>query len=95
MLFRSPLSKALPVRSPEEKLMDEVTANLDTFIDKVDVKAGFDLPAFLDSIKEVSNEAAKKLIEKGLDASGGRYPQAAEWLKTTPRVLRYLYKEKK
>lgn len=91
----APLSKALPVLSPEEKLMDEVTANLDTFIDKVDVKAGFDLPAFLDSIKEVSNEAAKKLIEKGLDASGGRYPQTAEWLKTTPRVLRYLYKEKK
>jgi two-component system NtrC family response regulator len=49
----------------------------------------------LDSLKDVSNEAAKKIIEKSLNASGGRYPQAAKWLGTTPRVLRYLYKEKK
>jgi len=78
----------------EQKWMADAAAGLDAFVEQVDVKAGFDLPAFLDSIKEVSNEAVKKLIEKSLDAAGGRYPRAAKWLKTTPRVLRYLYKEK-
>jgi two-component system NtrC family response regulator len=86
---------ALSALPPEQKWLDEVAASLDNFIDQVDIKAGFDLPGYLDSIKEVSNESTRKLIEKSLDASGGRYPQAAKWLKTTPRVLRYLYKEKK
>lgn len=87
--------KPIPQLTLEQKWLDDVAASLNNFIDQVDVRAGFDLPAFLDSIKEVSDEAAKKLIEKSLETSGGRYPQAAEWLKTTPRVLRYLYKEKK
>ena len=81
--------------TPEQKWIDAVSASLDNFIEQIDVKAGFDLQAFLDSLKEVSNEGAKKIIERSLEASGGRYPKAAEWLKTTPRVLRYLYKEKK
>ena len=85
----------LSALSPEQKWLDEVTASFDNFIDQVDIQAGFDLPGFLDSIKEVSNEAAKRIIEKGLKASYGRYPKAAEWLKTTPRVLRYHLKEKK
>ncbi|MDD2555790.1 MAG: sigma-54 dependent transcriptional regulator [Syntrophaceticus sp.] len=94
----APTQQTLPTLitpSLERNLLDEVTANLNDYIDQIDVKAGFDLPAFLDSLKDVSNEAARKIIEKSLDASGGRYPQAAKWLGTTPRVLRYLYKEKK
>lgn len=91
----APLQKSLPLLTPEQKWIDAVSASLDNFIEQIDVKAGFDLQAFLDSLKEVSNEGAKKIIERSLEASGGRYPKAAEWLKTTPRVLRYLYKEKK
>jgi two-component system NtrC family response regulator len=84
-----------PPSSLERNWLAEVTASLNDYIEQIDVKDGFDLPAFLDSLKDVSNEAAKKIIEKSLNASGGRYPQAAKWLGTTPRVLRYLYKEKK
>ncbi|MDD3315390.1 MAG: sigma-54 dependent transcriptional regulator [Syntrophaceticus sp.] len=85
----------IPQPTSEQDWLDEVTANLDAYIEQIDVKNGFDLPAFLDSLKDVSNEAAKKIIAKSLDASGDRYPKAARWLKTTPRVLRYLYKEKR
>lgn len=83
-----------PPPTSEQDWLNGVIANLDAYIEQIDVKNGFDLPAFLDSLKDVSNEAVKKIIAKSLDESGDRYPKAAKWLKTTPRVLRYLYKEK-
>jgi len=89
------LQKLDPEPVAESKWVDGVTAALDTFVDKIDVQSGFDLEAFQDELKEVTNDTIKKLIKKALQQSGGHYPQAAEWLKTTPRVLRYLYKEKK
>lgn len=84
-----------PEPALEHEWVDEVVATLDTFVDKVDVQAGFDLDAFQEELKEVTNGITRKLIKKALQEAGGRYPQAAEWLETTPRVLRYLYKEKK
>ncbi len=88
-------AEALSLDYFQEQWMKEMAAYLHEFVEQIDIESGFDLCEFLDSMKEISDEAAKKFIEKALDASGSRYPQAAKWLKTTPRVLRYLYKEKK
>ena len=78
-----------------ERRLNEIADKLDSLVNQIDVRAGFDLPLYLDKLKEITNESARKLINKALQEAGGRYPQAAEWLTTTPRVLRYLYKEKK
>ena len=78
-----------------EKRLEEIAERLDNLVDQIDVRSGFDLPLYLDKLKEITNESARKLISKALQEAGGRYPQAAEWLTTTPRILRYLYKEKK
>ncbi len=83
-----------PSPAPTHRWMDETAAVLDAFIREVDVKGGFDLPSFVEDLKKVASDAVRQLIKKALEESGGRYPQAAEWLQTTPRVLRYLYKEK-
>lgn len=78
-----------------EKGLDDIAHRLDTLVDQIDVSAGFDLPSFQDKLKEIANDSMRRLISKALRDAGGRYPQAAKWLTTTPRVLRYLYKEKK
>lgn len=83
-----------PTPAPDQRWKEEAAAVLAAFIREVDVKGGFDLPAFIDDLKRVTSDAVRQLIKKALEESGWRYPQAAEWLQTTPRVLRYLYKEK-
>lgn len=80
--------------APDVRWMDETAAVLNAFIRQVDVTNGFDLPSFIDDLKKVTTKSIQELIKKALEEAGGRYPQAAEWLQTTPRVLRYLYKEK-
>jgi two-component system NtrC family response regulator len=36
----------------------------------------------------------RRLISRALQEADGQYPKAAEWLMTTPRVIRYLHDEK-
>lgn len=88
---QEPVFALTPVKSG----LEAIAVSLDSLVSNIDVKEGFDLPLFLDDLKEITNESVRKVIENALQQSGERYPQAAEWLRTTPRVLRYLYKEKK
>lgn len=80
--------------SPEQKWLAEITASLEKFAEQVDFTAGFELSYFLEELKKSMFRATRHLITRALKEAGGSYTQAAEWFRTTPRVLRYLNKEK-
>jgi hypothetical protein len=62
--------------------------------EQVDVAAGFDLQGFMDELKKSISHNVRNLISRALQEADGQYPQAAEWFRATPRVLRYLHDEK-
>ncbi|MGB9791618.1 MAG: sigma-54-dependent transcriptional regulator [Thermacetogeniaceae bacterium] len=78
----------------EQIWLEEVEKVLQAFAGEVDFKQGFELPYFLSELETIITKAARKLIGRALKEAEGRYQRAAEWLGTTPRVLRYLSKEK-
>lgn len=57
-----------------DKRLEEIAEKLDSLVNQIDVRAGFDLPSYLDKLKEITNESARKLISKALHEAGGRYP---------------------
>lgn len=80
--------------STEQRWLAEIAAGMDKFVEQVDLVPGFDLPYFLEELKRIEVRTGRRIIERMLQETGGRFPQAAERLRTTPRVLRYLNKEK-
>jgi len=78
----------------EQCLVDQLEYDLAGYAEQIDLHGGFDLPQFLAELKRIGNLATRRIITRALQTSGNRYPQAAELLHTTPRVLRYLNKEK-
>ncbi|HHW39683.1 MAG TPA: sigma-54-dependent Fis family transcriptional regulator [Syntrophomonadaceae bacterium] len=81
-------------KSSEQKWLGEIEKHLQAFAEQVDFKRGFELPYFLSELDMLIARATQQLIRRALKEAEGRYPKAAEWLGTTPRVLRYLNKEK-
>ncbi|MDD4239655.1 MAG: sigma-54 dependent transcriptional regulator [Desulfotomaculaceae bacterium] len=79
---------------PVKGLLAETEERLTDFIEGINFDAGFDLPCFLEDFKQVELTATQLIIERALKEAKGHYPTAAEMLKTTPRALRYLKKEK-
>ncbi len=67
---------------------------LEVFAERVDLDAGFDLPRFLEAFREAELKAVQLLIGRALSKARGKYPKAAALLRTTPRALRYLQREK-
>ena len=51
-----------------EKRLEEIAERLDNLVDQIDVRSGFDLPLYLDKLKEITNESARKLISKALQS---------------------------
>lgn len=78
----------------EQMWLEEVEKVLQTFAGQVDFRQGFELPYFLSELEMIITGTTRRLIGRALREAEGRYPKAAEWLGTTPRVLRYLIKEK-
>ncbi|MDH7578129.1 MAG: sigma-54 dependent transcriptional regulator [Bacillota bacterium] len=79
----------------EQQWLAEITAYLENFAEQVDFTTGFELPYFLEELKKAVARSTQHLIKRALKEAGGSYPRAAEWFQTTPRVLRYLNKEKR
>ena len=77
-----------------ESLFTETEERLTNFIEEINFDSVFDLPGFLEDFKQLKITATQLIIERALKEAKGHYPTAAEILKTTPRVLRYLKKEK-
>jgi len=82
-------------RTVEQQWLAEIAAYLENFAEQVDFMAGFELPYFLEELKKAVARSTRHLINRALKEASGSYPQAAEWFRTTPRVLRYLNKEKR
>jgi len=81
--------------SPSALFFADLSQRLHDFVKGLDLTSGFDLPGFLEGFKHLEVEAARLIIDQALKETQGRYPDAARILKTTPRVLRYLKKEKR
>lgn len=88
------LPQTKPIVRPIKGLLDETEERLTAFIEEINFDSGFDLPCFLEDFKQVELTATQLIIERALKEAKGHYPTAAEMLKTTPRALRYLKKEK-
>lgn len=76
------------------ELFSELQEKLRLYLQKIDLSGGFDLPRFLLNLKQMEIDSVHFLIDRALKESLGKYPVAAKLLKTTPRTLRYLRKEK-
>ncbi len=83
-----------PQVKPVENLFAEMEGKLTNFIEAMNFDSGFDLPWFLENFKQMEIAATQLIIERSLKEAKGHYPTAAEILRTTPRALRYLKKEK-
>jgi len=79
---------------PVEVWFSGITGQVKSFVEDIDLAPGFDLSEFLGRLRQIEVYAAHYLIERALKEAMGSYPTAAKTLKTTPRVLRYLRKEK-
>ncbi len=77
-----------------ERWLAGAAQSLDDFASTVRLEDGFDLPGFLAGIRKLEVRAARILIERALKEAKGHYPTAAQILKSTPRALRYLSREK-
>jgi len=86
--------RALSQSNYIEEWSAELKKRLADFTERIDINSGFNLPQFLTELKQIEIYAAGLLIERALKETKGRYPAAAKLLKTTPRVLHYLKKEK-
>lgn len=80
--------------SPEQRWLREFDSVLEAMAGQVDIAAGFELQGFLDELKRSISRNVRSLIGRALQQADGQYPQAAEWLRITPRALRYLHDEK-
>jgi len=80
--------------SPEQQWLRQINSCLETMAEQVDVTTGFELQDFMDQLKKSISRNMRGLIGRALREAYGQYPRAAEWLRTTPRVLRYLHDEK-
>ncbi len=83
------------IRSAEHQWLRQIDSCLEEMADQVDIAAGFELQGFMDELKESISCNVRRLISRALREADDQYPQAAKWLMTTPRVLRYLHDEKK
>lgn len=83
-----------PIARPVKGLLAEMDERLTEFIEGINFDSGFDLPCFLEDFKQVELTVTQLIIERALKEAKGHYPTAAKILKTTPRALRYLKKEK-
>ena len=83
------------VRSSEQQWLRQIDFCLEEMADQVDIAAGFELQGFMDELKKSISRNVRRLIGRALQEADDQYPQAAKWLMTTPRVLRYLHDEKK
>lgn len=90
-----PAAQPDTVHQTENRCVSEVEALLARLLKEVNILKGFDLPYLLDELDRIISVATKQLIHRSLREAEGHYAQAAEWLCTTPRVLRYLNKEKR
>ncbi|MEW8959849.1 MAG: sigma 54-interacting transcriptional regulator, partial [Moorella sp. (in: firmicutes)] len=91
--YREEGSEKVQACAPGE-LFPELQEKVRLYLQKIDLSGGFDLPRFLLNLKQLEIDAAHFLIDRALKESLGKYPVAAQLLKTTPRTLRYLRKEK-
>jgi two-component system NtrC family response regulator len=82
------------VSSAEQQWLHQINSCLEAMAKQVDITAGFELPVFMDGLKKSISHNVRDLISRALLEAYGQYPQAAEWFRTTPRVLRYLHDEK-
>jgi two-component system NtrC family response regulator len=80
--------------STEQQWLSQINSCLEAMVEQVDIPAGFDVQGFLDELKKSVSRNMRNLISRALQESYGQYPRAAEWFRTTPRVLRYLHDEK-
>jgi two-component system NtrC family response regulator len=80
--------------SPERRWLRQINSCLEDMAEQVDIAAGFELQVFMDELKKSVSSSVRNLISRALQDADGQYPQAAEWFRTTPRVLRYLHDEK-
>jgi DNA-binding NtrC family response regulator len=81
--------------SPEQQWLRQINSCLETMAEQVDVTTGFELQDFMDELKKSISRNMRDLIGRALREAYGQYPRAAEWFRTTPRVLRYLHDEKR
>jgi len=97
-LFQAAVSReaapAASTVSPAERWLSGAAHSLEDFASSVGLEGGFDLPGFLAGIRKLEVQAARILIERALKEAKGHYPTAAQMLKSTPRALRYLSREK-
>jgi two-component system NtrC family response regulator len=80
--------------SAHKRWLHQLDSCLQVMAEQVDIAGGFDLQDFMDEAKKSISLNVRSLIGRALDEADGQYAQAAEWLGTTPRVLRYLHDEK-
>jgi two-component system NtrC family response regulator len=81
-------------QSSEQRWLQQINSCLEEMADQVDIAAGFALQGFLDELKRSVSGNTRRLIGRAIQEADGQYSQAAEWLMTTPRALRYLHDEK-
>lgn len=86
---------AYPKILSQDEWFADLLERIKFFVEAVELEKGFDLPRFLDNFQQAKFYAARLLIEKALKLAKGRYPKAAKMLKSSPRNLRYLHREKK
>lgn len=75
-------------------LENAIETLVERIIDEVDVRRGVNLPIILDNLKMAESRLAKGIIHKALRETMGDRQKASELLGITPRVLRYLLKER-
>lgn len=80
--------------SPEAWIAD-LKEKIDIFVDSIELDNGLDLPQLLKSFRRLETRLGRKIVERVLKKTKGSYPKATALLKASPRVLRYLLKEKR